>query len=182
MGIKSTRTLTRDEAVREYVALKMEDDKLRRQSQAQAVAMDNKNLEDALEKLKDEVNNGEFFEIIQSRADSEIGQGESAMGWNKGYTIFESMVVDAYDLGKLDKDLLGVLMEPFRGTDIDSGGSQGLESKDGKGVKQIVIETWGLEMPKSPSASEDQNVDVWDDYLESIYKKMKIVTDHFGWR
>ena len=52
-------------------------------------------------------------------------------------------VVGAYDLGKLDKDLLAVLMEPYRNTDIDSGGSRELESKDGKGVEQIVVETFG---------------------------------------
>ena len=66
------------------------------------------------------------------------------MGWNSGYTIFEATVIGAYDLGKLDKDLLTVLMEPYRGTDIDSGGSCDLTAKDGKGVEQIVIETWGL--------------------------------------
>lgn len=45
------------------------------------------------------------------------------MGWNAGYTIFESTVVGAYDLDKLDKGLLTVLMEPYRGSDIDSGGN-----------------------------------------------------------
>lgn len=46
------------------------------------------------------------------------------MGWNTGYTIFEATVIGAYDLGVLDKRLLAVLMEPYRGTDIDPGGSE----------------------------------------------------------
>ena len=48
------------------------------------------------------------------------------MGWNTGYTIFEATVVGAYDLRKLDKEMLTVLMEPYRDSDIDSGGSEDL--------------------------------------------------------
>lgn len=65
------------------------------------------------------------------------------MGWNTGYTIFEETVIGAYDLGKLDKPLLSVLMEPYRGSDIDSGGSQDLTSKDGLSVEEVVIKVWG---------------------------------------
>jgi len=75
------------------------------------------------------------------------------MGWNSGYTVFEATVVGAYNLGKLDKDLLTVLMEPYRDTDIDSGGSRDLVAKDGKRVAQIVIELWGLEMPKAQTGN-----------------------------
>lgn len=103
------------------------------------------------------------------------------MGWNTGYTIFEATVVGAYDLGKLDKALLAVLMEPYRDTDIDSGGSADLESQDGKTVEQIVIETFGLEMPKKPNGEYDDNSEGWDQYHEEIHDKMKKVTDHFGW-
>lgn len=102
------------------------------------------------------------------------------MGWNKGYTIFEATVVGAYDLGKLDKELLSVLMEPYRGTDIDSGGSRDLKSKDGKGVEQIVIETWGLVMPSPPEGGMDEE-GAWDEYLDAVYDQMSIVTLHFGW-
>jgi hypothetical protein len=106
------------------------------------------------------------------------------MGWNKGYTIFEATVIGAYDLGKLDKDMLTVLMEPYRGTDIDSGGSCALKSKDGKGVEQIVIETWGLVMPAPPSNKFDtpESWDAWDTYNDAVYIQMQVVTKHFGWR
>lgn len=103
------------------------------------------------------------------------------MGWNSGYTAFEATVVGAYDLGKLDKALLAVLMEPYRRTDIDSGGSCDLTSKDGKGVEQIVIETWGLEMPTNPSCESDADPDAWDAYHDAVYCKFREVTAHFGW-
>ncbi|HEX7718940.1 MAG TPA: hypothetical protein VF389_03970 [Woeseiaceae bacterium] len=103
------------------------------------------------------------------------------MGWNTGYTIFEATVVGAYDLGKLDKQLLAVLMEPFRNTDIDSGGSRDLESNDGKGVEQIVIEAWGLEMPKAPPGEYDDDPDAWDDYNDAVYDEFSSITKHFGW-
>jgi hypothetical protein len=103
------------------------------------------------------------------------------MGWNSGYTIFEATVVGAYDLGKLDKEMLTVLMEPYRDSDIDSGGSADLVSKDGKGVEQIVIETWGLEMPKAPTVEYDDDPDAWDDHNGAVYEKFREVTEHFGW-
>ena len=101
------------------------------------------------------------------------------MGWNKGYTIFEATVIGAYDLGKLDKDMLTVLMEPYRNTDIDSGGCCDLKAKDGKEIKQIVVETWGLVIPPAPSPCSDE--DAWDDYKDAVYNQMRIVTKHFGW-
>lgn len=103
------------------------------------------------------------------------------MGWNKGYTVFESTVVGAYDLGKLDKEMLTVLMEPYRGSDIDSGGSCSLESKDGKGVEQIVIETWGQDMPKAPHGKYEDDPDAWDDYNDAVYDKFREISKQFGW-
>ena len=104
------------------------------------------------------------------------------MGWNTGYSIFEATVIGAYDLGKLDKGLLMVLMEPYRGTDIDSGGSNFLKSKDGKGVEQVVIEAWGKEMPKTPSGEYDDNPDAWDEYNESVGLLFKSITEYFNWQ
>lgn len=103
------------------------------------------------------------------------------MGWNTGYTIFEATVVGAYDLGKLDKALLEVLMEPYRGTDIDSGGSADLLSKDGKGVERIVVETWGGTMPTEPPGEYDDDPDAWGQYEDDAYQAFKKVTDYFGW-
>ena len=104
------------------------------------------------------------------------------MGWNEGYKLFEYTVVGAYNLGKLDKELLTVLMEPYRDTDIDSGGSEGLMSKDGKDVEQIVIEAWGLEMPQKPPGEYSTAPDVWDAYHELVGERFRSVTEHFNWR
>lgn len=103
------------------------------------------------------------------------------MGWNTGYTIFESTVIGAYDLGKLDKDLLAVLMEPYRDSDIDSGGSCDLLSKDGKSVDEVVIETWGLKLPNKPACAYGDDPEMWDEYADEVYDLMKQVTNHFGW-
>lgn len=102
------------------------------------------------------------------------------MGWNAGYTIFEATVVGAYDLGKLDKDLLRVLMEPYRGSDIDSGGERGLVSRDGLNVREIVIKTWRGKAPKKPDfAKADGNeVDRYWDELEDAFRR---VTSKFDW-
>lgn len=104
------------------------------------------------------------------------------MGWNEGYTLFEAMVIGAYDLGKLDKGLLTVLMEPYRGTDIDSGGSRDLTSRDGKRVEQIVIETWGLAMPTAPLGDYDDDPEAWERYHEALYETFRVVTSQFDWR
>lgn len=103
------------------------------------------------------------------------------MGWNAGYGIFEATVVGAYDLGKLDEALLSVLMEPYRDTDIDSGGKQNLVARDGKGIEEIVIETWGLDVPKAPAGDYDDDEPAWRDYYDALYERMCVVTDHFGW-
>lgn len=103
------------------------------------------------------------------------------MGWNSGYTIFEATVIGAYNLGKLDKDLLAVLMSPYEGTDIDSGGSCELTTNDGKGVEQVVIETWGLTMPDKPEGEYDDDPEGWDEYTDQIYDLMRVVTSHFNW-
>ena len=100
------------------------------------------------------------------------------MGWNTGYTIFEATVVGAYDLGKLDKALLKVLMEPYRNTDIDSGGSRDMEAKDGKCVEQIVIEVWGLEMPTAPLGGDE---DAWHSFYDARYEQFREVCKVFGW-
>jgi len=108
------------------------------------------------------------------------------MGWNAGYRIFEQTVVGAYDLGVLDKALLSVLLEPYRDTDIDEGGSRNLLSRDGLNVEEIVIKVWGLKVPKKPDFSEDEEwteeqEEMYENYLEDRYKKFRKVTKNFGW-
>lgn len=110
------------------------------------------------------------------------------MGWNAGYTIFEATVIGAYDLGKLDKELLSVLMEPYRGSDIDSGGSRDLVANDGLDVVDVVCKIWELPLPARPNLPADHrqwtkeqdamNEAYWDERYEAFRK----VTDTYGWR
>lgn len=104
------------------------------------------------------------------------------MGWNEGFTIFEKTVIGAYDIGKLDKELLKVLMKPYRNTDIDSGGLVGFISKDGKYLDQIVIEAWGLDVPKRPTCKQVDNPCAWEYYYNEMDEKFMSVTNYFGWK
>lgn len=61
------------------------------------------------------------------------------MGWNQGYTILEAQVIGLYDLGVLTVDVLNVVLEPFRGTDIDTGGERGLATKDGLSFEEVLV-------------------------------------------
>lgn len=102
------------------------------------------------------------------------------MGWNAGYRVFEATVIGAYDLGKLDKKLLSVLMEPYRDTDIDSGGSKNLKTKDGLSVEEVVLKTFGKPLPVKPdfkTCSDDET----EDYHETIAEAFDEITDKFGW-
>lgn len=109
------------------------------------------------------------------------------MGWNTGYTIMEATVVGAYDLGRLDKPLLKVLLEPYRDSDIDSGGKEGLTSKDGLEVEEIILKVMGVKLPPEPKLPKDftkwtdeqrqQN----DDYQEALCDAFNGVTEKFGW-
>lgn len=60
------------------------------------------------------------------------------MGWNTGYRIMEQTVIAVYNTGSLTAKLLDQLMEPYKGTDCDSGGSEDLKSEDGLGVEEII--------------------------------------------
>jgi len=102
------------------------------------------------------------------------------MGWNTGFAIFEETVIGAYDLGKLDMQLLGVLMEPYRGTDIDSGGKMDLSTKDGKFIEQVVIEMHGKTLLPEPDKNDDEAMSDW--YEDVCNKFNKITSDIYGWR
>ncbi|MCU6746330.1 hypothetical protein OCV51_01430 [Faecalicatena acetigenes] len=60
------------------------------------------------------------------------------MGWNTGYRIMEQTVIEVYNAGILTPNLLEKLMEPYKHTDCDSGGSRDLKANDGLGVEEII--------------------------------------------
>lgn len=107
------------------------------------------------------------------------------MGCNRDYTVFEATVIGAYDLGKLDKALLEVIMRPYADSDIDSGGSMDLKSKDGKSLEQIVVETSGYVYPKAPAESDFDHLDdfqeAFDEWLDTSYMLFRDIQKSYGW-
>ena len=110
------------------------------------------------------------------------------MGNNRAFTAFEATVIATYNKGVLDKDLLSKLMEPYRNTDIDEGGMVGTITNDGLDIYQVVIKTFGHELPKKPDLPSDYKT--WsdeqhgenDDYHESVGGLFYEITEQFGWR
>lgn len=101
------------------------------------------------------------------------------MGWNEAYTIVEEQIVNLYDLGVLTLPVLDALCEPFRDTDIDSGGSRDLKSKDGKGMERIAVELIRPDFkPNVPDEAEDWDYSIhWDWYEEFS----EIRGERWGW-
>jgi hypothetical protein len=97
------------------------------------------------------------------------------MGWNTGYTIMESQVVSLYDKGVLNKDVLNAIMEPFRDSDIDSGGSMELKAKDGKSADNIIC--FIMEPEKYNEAIKDFVPDPEEpDWNEKLYDLCEEIT------
>lgn len=109
------------------------------------------------------------------------------MGNNAAYTSFEWITIYLYDKGLLNKEILSDIMEQYRGTDIDSGGSRDLISKDGLGIYEVVLKTFDIKVPEKPNVpknwkdqTEEQN-EIWNNYCDTIYDLFNEVTDKFGW-
>lgn len=98
-----------------------------------------------------------------------------------GYQVFESTVIGAYNAGKLDKDLLCVLMEPYRGVDMHGFGRQDLFTKDGKSVEHVTIEVFGLDAPVIPPCKYEENPAAWDAYHDKSFDQFAVVSKNFGW-
>ncbi len=102
------------------------------------------------------------------------------MGDNFSMTVVEQQVIRLYDLGVLTLPVLDVLCEPFRETDIDSGGLMYLTSKDGKELSQIAVELVSPDFkPNDPLPDEEWVADIhwsWDDEFSEICDK------RWGWR
>lgn len=110
------------------------------------------------------------------------------MGNNAAFTSFEASVIAVYNKGVLDKDLLDALAAPYEGSDIDRGGMTGDLSKDGLDIDDIILKTYGVELPPRPklpngggvwtSAQREEN-DAWCDLQ---YDNLKVIQDGWGWR
>lgn len=92
------------------------------------------------------------------------------MGWNEEYTIWEHLIITLYNADMLTKELIEKIVEPFKNTDIDHGGSMDLRAKDGLDADKIVIK---LCMPskyeeiikfKSEKKREIEFYNAWSNY------------------
>lgn len=93
------------------------------------------------------------------------------MGWNSGYTVMEQTVIVLYDRGLLNKEVLDAVMQPYFGTDIDSGGSQNLKTKDGLLVEDLICKI--MEPDKYREATEgfipDPDDPEWNEKLSDLW-------------
>jgi len=100
------------------------------------------------------------------------------MGNNQAYTQMEQTVIAAYDAG-LRGEQLAPFLEPYRGTDIDSGGKRDIKTSDGKDVEDVIIEAFC-----SPDQQEAwkawKNGGYSDDLLEAAYDALDSVIGRDG--
>ena len=86
----------------------------------------------------------------------------------------ERQVISLYDAGVLNKETLNALMEPFRNTDIDHGGSCNLGAKDGENADNIIC--FVMEPKKYREATEnfmpDPEEPDWNERLYDLYNKI----------
>lgn len=61
----------------------------------------------------------------------------------------ERTVISVYNSGALTKELLMSILEPYRGTDIDHGGSENLVTQDGKSADDVILSILAPEKYKS---------------------------------
>ena len=87
------------------------------------------------------------------------------MGWNYGYAALEKAVISVYNAGNLNPTTLDEIVEPYKGTDCDSGGSEDLKANDGLMVDQIICKVlYPMEFDKIMKAFETN--DEYDDFIE----------------
>lgn len=112
------------------------------------------------------------------------------MGNNQAFSFMEATLIAVADAGALDAKLCAVLCEPYRDSDIDSGGRRGLRTKDGREIEQVVIEAMGGTMPTKPTVKEptkwsatSEASEAWNAYHEAVYEAFHAITyNTFGWR
>ena len=82
--------------------------------------------------------------------------------------------------GQLTAEVLGYLMEPYRGTDIDSGGTCDLRDTEGRGIKEVAVRVFGLALPPRPPEPQDLGPP-WCAYTEAVEDAFMTLVRRFGW-
>jgi len=97
------------------------------------------------------------------------------VGDNAAYRVFEYQVVNFYDLGILTSEVLDILAEPHRDSDIDPGGSEDLQTKDGLSLAEIVIKTLTPREYKKLARAKKVRTD------QLYYQFLEIQSSRWGW-
>ena len=107
------------------------------------------------------------------------------MGDNSAYTYMEANMIAAYNAG-LRGEQLGPFMEPYRGTDIDSGGRCDLHTSDGHDIDAVILSQLAPEkyadlMSRKPHEDAINFEDQYADWEDEHYDAVSEVTRRFGW-
>ena len=107
------------------------------------------------------------------------------MGDNSAYTHMEASVIAAYNAG-LRGEQLAPFLEPYRGTDIDAGGSHGLETYDGLDINAVILSQFASAkytdlLSREPAETDGEYPTPYDDWHEEYADAVDDVTRRFGW-
>ncbi len=100
------------------------------------------------------------------------------MGWNEGYSIYEEIVIGLYDKNVLTQDVLQIVLNPFRDTDMDHGGSADLKTHDGLNADEVVVkvakpEFWDNWDKRRNDILQKSDCSTWEQWYEKFTYKTK---------
>lgn len=100
------------------------------------------------------------------------------MRTRRAYTTFEQTVVTLYNRGVLTPELLDTLAWMYQGMDVDSAGSRGFITHDGKDVQQVCIALINPSFELIARGSCDDDEDYWEKELKEW---SHIAGTRWGW-
>lgn len=95
------------------------------------------------------------------------------------YAAFEESIIELYERRILTLGLLDRIANRYRQVNIDSAGSQYLQTQDGKDLYQICIELVDPTFPIAVRGSSEDHDEYWEKELK---KWQEIVYNRWGWR
>jgi hypothetical protein len=81
------------------------------------------------------------------------------------YAAFENVILDLYEQEMLTLALLDAIVLQYRQVGMDSAGSQGLRTHDGKDLQQVCIELVDPTFPIVVSGSSEDHEEYWEQEL-----------------
>lgn len=104
---------------------------------------------------------------------------------NEAYSAIESIAIHLYDTGKLDLATLDVICGEWQWCDVDPGGSNGLKTKDGLCLDEVIVKVanpawWKKNARKRPKAGD--NTDKWGTWYYAYSNECdKITRKRWKW-